>query len=254
MPERRDEGSAGLFASYANHLAVAAMRGMADYPIESIPTEPGEMRKRILARGEGRDDLRTVLQTVWDLGMVVLLLKGRGTFHGACRRCEGRNAIVLKQTSTREAGWAFDLLHEVFHAAQRPKEKTFELVEAEATSSQRRASDGEMAASQFAGNVMLDGSANELAEDCVAQTSNLVPQLQGVVRQVSKKEGVSVGALANHLAFLLSWQGFNWWCAAASFQREDEYPRPVARDVFVERYPYRIEDEIDRSLLDRSLN
>ena len=254
MPKRRDEGAAGLFATYANHLAVVAIRGMADYPIESIPTDPGEMRKRILARGEGKDDLRTVLHTVWDLGVVVLPLRGRGTFHGACWRYEGRNAIVLKQKSKHEARWTFDLLHEVFHAAQRPEQRTFELVEAEATSSERRESDEEIAASQFAGNVLLNGKADELAEDCVAQASNLVPRLQRVVRKVAKQQGVSVGALANYLAFRLSWQGFNWWGAAANLQREDEDPWTVARDVFVERHPYRIEDEIDRSLLDSALN
>lgn len=254
MPRRRGEGAAGLFATYANHLAVVAIRGMAGYPIESIPTDPGEMRKRILARGEGEDDLRAVLHTVWDLGVVVLPLKGKGTFHGACWRYEGRNAIVLKQTSKHEARWTFDLLHELFHAAHRPEEQTFELVEAEATSNERRESDEEIAASQFAGNVMLAGKADDLAEDCVAQARNMVPRLQNVVRRVAKKRGVSVGALANYLAFRLSWQGLNWWGAAANLQREDEDPWTVARDVFVERHPYCIEDKIDRSLLDRALN
>ena len=98
MPKRRREGAAGLFAAYASHLTVVAVRGMAGYQIESIPTDPGEMRKRILARGEGSDDLRTVLHAVWDLGVVVLPLRGTGTFHGACWRYEGRNTIVLKQT------------------------------------------------------------------------------------------------------------------------------------------------------------
>ena len=254
MPKRRDERAAGLFATYASHLASVAIRGMADYPIESIPTDPGEMRKRILARGEGKDDFRTVLHTVWDLGVAVLPLRGRGIFHGACWRYEGRNAIVLKQGSKHEARWTFDLLHEVFHAAQRPEQRTFELVEAEATSSERRESDEEIAASQFAGNVMLDCKADELAEDCVAQAKNLVPRLQRVVREVAEKQGVSVGAIANYLAFRLSWQGLNWWGAAASLQRDDEDPWTVARDVFVERHPHRIEDEIDRSLLDRALN
>ena len=254
MPKRRGEEAAGLFATYANHLAVVAIRGMAGYPVESIPTDPGELREKILVRGEGKDDLRTVLHTVWDLGVVVLPLRGKGTFHGACWRYEGRNAIVLKQTSKHEARWTFDLLHEVFHAAQRPEEETFELVEAEATSDERRESGEEIAASQFAGDVMLDCKADDLAEDCVEQAGNMVPRLQRVVRRVAKKRGVSVGALANYLAFRLSWHGLNWWGAAANLQREDQDPWIVARDVFVERHPYRIEDEIDRSLLDRALN
>ena len=254
MPKRRREGAAGLFATYANHLAVVAIRGMVGYPIESIPTDPREMRKRILARGEGMDDLRTVLHTVWDLGVVVLPLKGKGAFHGACWRYEGRNAIVLKQASKHEARWTFDLLHELFHAAQRLEEKTFELVEAEATSSERRESEEEIAASKFAGDVILDGKAEELAQECVAQAGYTLPRLQGVVRRVAKMRGVSVGTLANYLAFRLSWQRLNWWGAAANLQREDEDPWAVARDVFVERHPHRIDDEIDRSLLDRALN
>ena len=254
MPKRRRDGATGLFAAYANHLAVVTIRGMAGYPAESIPTDPSEMRKKILDRGKGKDDLRTVLHTVWDLGVAVLPLKGKGTFHGACWRYEGRNAILLKQTSKHEARWTFDLLHEVFHAAQRPEEETFELVEAKATSSERRESDEEIAASQFAGNVMLDGKADELAEGCVAQASNMLPRLQGVVRRVAKKRGVSVGALANYLAFRLSWQGLNWWGAAANLQSQDQDPWTVVRDVFIERYPYHIEDGIDRSLLDRALN
>ena len=254
MPKGRRENAAGLFATYANHLAVVAIRSMGDYPKEVIPTEPAEMRNRILARGAGRDDLRTVLHTVWDLGVVVLPLRGKGTFHGACWRYEGRNAIVLKQTSKHEARWTFDLLHELFHAAQRTDQETFELVEAEATSVERRESDEEIAASQYAGDVMLDGNAEALAQRCVTLARNNVPRLKGVVRRVAKTGAVSVGALANYLAFRLSWQGLNWWGAATNLQRDDGDPWKVARDVFVERHPYRIDDEIDRALLDRALN
>ncbi len=92
------------------------------------------MRKKILARGKGKDDLRTVLHTVWDFGVAMLPLRGKGAFHGAYWRYEGRSAIVLKQTSKHEARWTFDLLHEVFHAVQRPEEEMSGLVEAEATS------------------------------------------------------------------------------------------------------------------------
>ena len=254
MPKRRRESAAGLFATYANYLATVAIRGMADCPRATIPSDPCEMRKRILARGAGRNDLRTVLHTVWDLGVVVLPLRGTGTFHGACWRHDRRNAIVLKQTSKQEGRWTFDLLHELFHAGQQPEEKTFELLEADATSSERRESDEEIAASQYAGNVLLDGKAEELAQICAAMAHKMVPRLKGVVPRVARMRGVSVGALANYLAFRLSWQGVNWWGAAANLQREDGDPWTIARDVFVERHPYRIDDEVDRALLDRVLN
>ena len=121
-------------------------------------------------------------------------------------------------------------------------------------SSERRESDEEIAASQFAGDVMLDGKADELARDCVARSRMKVPLLKSVVPKVAKTRGVSVGALANYLAFRLSTQGVNWWGAAANLQREDGDPWATAREVFVERHPYRIDDEVDRALLDRALN
>ena len=66
--------------------------------------------------------------------------------------------------------------------------------------------------------------------------------------------GSSVGALANYLAFRLSWQGVNWWGAAANLQVDDGDPWTIARDVFVERFPYDIDNELDRQLLDRALH
>ena len=253
MPKGRRERTASLFAAYANHLAVVAIRGMGNYPTKAIPSDPGEMRRRILACGEGTDDLRTVLHTVWDLGVVVLPLKGKGTFHGACWRYEGRNAIVLKQTSKHEARWTFDLLHELFHAAQRPERDTFEVIEEAATSNERRESEEEIAASQYAGDVMLDCNAEELATHCVSLARNRVQRLKSAVRRVAEMRDVNTGALANYLAFRLSWQGLNWWGTAANLQRKSD-PWKVARDVFQERHPYRVDDETDRALLDRALN
>ena len=55
---------------------------------QSRPTR-AKYERKILARGEGKDDLRTVLHTVWDLGVVVLPLKGQETFHGAVLALRG---------------------------------------------------------------------------------------------------------------------------------------------------------------------
>ncbi len=253
MPKGRRESATNLFAAYARHLAVVSIRGMGDCRTRDIPVDPAEMRKRILARGSGSDDLRTLLHTAWDLGVVVLPLKGTGTFHGACWRHDGRNAIVLKQTSKHEARWAFDLLHELFHAGQRPEHDAFDVVEEEATSSVRRKSDEEADASSYAGNVMLGGNAEELAQQCVSLAQNRVGRLKTVVVQVAKSRDVDKGALANYLAFRLSLQDVNWWGAAANLQTKSD-PWKIARDVFKERHPYQIDNEIDRSLLDRALN
>jgi transcriptional regulator with XRE-family HTH domain/Zn-dependent peptidase ImmA (M78 family) len=252
MPANRTQAATSLYAVYANYLVVVALRGGRSLPKAKIPTDPAVMRRRIQETYD-TIDLKSALHAVWDLGVVVLPLRDRGTFHGACWRYEGRNAVVLKQTSKHEARWLFDLLHELFHAAQHPDADTLEVIEADETSAERRTSDEEIAASQFAGEVMLNGKAETLAQACVHAARKSIERLKSVVPTIAAKNEVGVGALANYLAFRLSWQGLNWWGTAANLQADDSDPWKVARDVFVERFPYDIDNELDRQLLDRAL-
>lgn len=253
MPANRARATTSLYAAYANYLAVVALKGARSLPKNAIPTDSEAMHRFILDRYE-TVDLRSALHTAWDLGVVVLPLRDRGAFHGACWRYEGRNAVVLKQSSKHEARWLFDLLHELFHAGQHPEADKLEVIEADETSAERRNSDEEIEASQFAGEVVLDGKAETLAQACVQAARNSIERLKNVVPIIAAKNGVSVGGLANYLAFRLSWQGMNWWGTAANLQGDDGDPWTIARDVFVERFPYDIDNELDRQLLDRALH
>jgi transcriptional regulator with XRE-family HTH domain/Zn-dependent peptidase ImmA (M78 family) len=253
MPAGRKQATTSLYAAYANYLAVVALKGARPLPIKTIPTDAAAMR-RCIVEYQGAIDLRNTLHTAWDLGVVVLPLRDRGAFHGACWRYEGRNVVVLKQTSRHKARWTFDLLHELFHAGQRPESETLEVVEADETSAERRSSGEEIAASQFAGEVLLDGKADALAQACVTAARGSVERLKRVVVTVAAQNKIDVGALANYLAFRLSWQGVNWWGAAANLQADDGDPWTIARDVFVERFRYDVENELDRQLLDRALH
>ncbi len=253
MPANRAQASTSLYAAYANYLAVVALKGARSLPTAEIPTDPVVMHRRI-QETYSTVDLKSALHTAWDLGVVVLPLRDRGTFHGACWRYEGRNAVVLKQASKHEARWLFDLLHELFHAGQHPESDALEVIEADETSSERRNSNEEIAASQFAGEVVLNGQAETLAQACVQAARNSVERLKRVVPTIAAKNGVSAGALANYLAFRLSWQGVNWWGTAANLQADDGDPWTIARDVFVERFPYDIDNDLDRQLLDRALH
>lgn len=252
MPARRSQATTSLYAAYANYLAVVALKGARALPKREIPINPKAMHDLIIAT-YGTVNLKTALHTAWDLGVVVLPLRDRGTFHGACWRYDGRNAVILKQTSHHEARWLFDLLHELFHAGQHPEADTLEVIEDDETSVERRESGEEVAASQFAGDVVLNGNAETLAQACVRAARNSVEQLKSVVPMIAAKNSVSVGALANYLAFRLSWQGVNWWGAAANLQSGDGDPWTIARDVFFERFPYELNNDLDRHLLDRAL-
>ena len=253
MPANRARSTTTLYAAYANYLAVIALKGARSLSTSELPTDAETMRRCIMDRYT-TIDLRSALHTAWDFGVVVLPLRDRGSFHGACWRYDSRNAVVLKQTSKHEARWLFDLLHELFHASQRPEADTLEVIEADETSAERRSSDEEIAASQFAGEVVLDGKAETLAQACVQAARNSVERLKSIVPTIAAENNVSVSALANYLAFRLSWQGVNWWGAAANLQSDGGDPWTIARDVFVERFPYDIDNELDRQLLDRALH
>lgn len=252
MPAGRNRAATSLYAAYANFLAVVVLRGAQSLAQTPIPTDHARLRSSVLAE-HGELTLKSMLHYLWDLGVPVLPLRDRGTFHGACWRYEGRNVIVLKQTSKHEARWLFDAIHEGFHVGQRPDAPSLEVIEADETSPERRNSDEEIAASQFAGDVTLDGRAEELAQAAVKAAQNSIERLKRVVPDIADKAGVSVGALANYLAFRLSWQNINWWGAAANLQTDDSDPWKTARDVFFERFPFEIDNDLDRQLLERAL-
>ena len=252
MPPRRSPAPTDIYATYANYLATIIVEGCRGLPMSPPPTDANLMRRAIAAR-RGRVSLLTVLYYAWDLGVPVLPMKDPGAFHGACWRYEGRNVIVLKQTTKSEARWLFDLLHELYHAGQNPDSDVRELVEADDTSAERRNSVEEIAASEFAGDVILGGQAHVLSEMCVAAANNSVERLKRVVPVVARREDVSVGALANYLAFRLSCQGINWWGAAVNLQGNDQDPWETARTVFFERFPFNIQTDLDSQLLQRAL-
>ena len=252
IPTQRRTRATNLYAAYANYLAVMVVKVCEPLPRVTIPADVDAFRAALLDR-YGSINLRNTVCFAWDLGVPVLPLRDRGTFHGACWRYGFRNVIVLKQNCRQLSRWLFDLLHELFHASQHPEQETLEVIETDVTAPERTRSEEEIAASQFAGDIVLDGCAEEIAQASVDQARGSVERLKSVVPDVAGRFGVDSGALANYLAFRLSWQGINWWGAAANLQRDDENPWQVTRDVFLERFSFDVPSELDRQLLRRAL-
>ena len=252
MPAGRKEQETTAYVAYAHYLSMIIVNSMPRTNWIEIPNEPKEMREAI-CDAYGQLDLTSALNYAWDLGVPVLPLSDGKNFHGACWRYQYRNVIVLKQRSPHVARWLFDLLHELYHAAQHKEKPTFELIEASETSTDRRESEEEVMASQFAGEVVLKGNAEGLAKLCVDRANNRVDRLKNVVPTVAKEAGVEVGALANYLAFRLSRQAHSWWGVAAKLQKIDDDPWLIAREVFFKRFNFNITDNVDRGLLKRAL-
>jgi cytidylate kinase len=145
------------------------------------------------------------------------------------------------------------LLHEYFHASHDADLEEHPVIEESEMSDARRHSPEEQQASQFAGDVVLDGRAEELAEKCVDVAQGSVERLKSAVPQVAKRAGVSVEALANYMAFRLSLQGINWWGAATNLQQNGVGSLCSPRDMLLGRVRLARLNPVDRDLLLRAL-
>lgn len=253
MPKGRDGRSAALYAAYAHRLAQICATAMSDRPRTPVPAEWRSFRRRLVA-AHGTVDFRSVLDFAWDLGVVVLPLHDAGAFHGACWRIGGVNVVVLKQAHRYPARWLFDLLHELRHAAERPDDLEFEVIEGAETSDERRLSREEQMCSWFAGQVSLDGRAEDLVKLALESAGGDLRGLKSAVETIALAEDLDAGALANYAAFRLSLQGRNWWGAAANLQDVAYDPLQVAREVFFDRFAFESLGNADLHLLTLALH
>lgn len=240
------------YTFYAHYLSLLVSQACQHCPTSSIPTDPLELREEIEAN-YGSTSLRCIVNYIWDLGIPVLPLDDPGAFHGACFREAGRNVIVLKQKTSSESRWAFDLLHEIWHAGQEPNLPERTVLEPDDGSVGSNISDEERVASKFAAAFLLEGRGQELAERCLKAADYNLRRLKGAVRRIASHEGVEVDSLANYIAFRLAVeQGRNWWGTANSLQQNGD-PWAVVRGVFFERADLTKLAEPDRQLVAQAL-
>jgi cytidylate kinase/transcriptional regulator with XRE-family HTH domain/DNA-binding phage protein len=252
LPARVRKSGLGAYVVYAHYLALLVLEACSDLEAKPLPANPLQLRREILGK-YGELTFETTLKFLWSLGVPVLPLNDPGGFHGACWRVNGRNVIVLHQRTKSATRWLHDLLHEYFHAADHPTLEEHSVIEESETSSSRRTSAEETNATQFAGDVMLDGKAEELAEACVHAANGAVERLKSVVPKVAREAGMSVEALANYMAFRLAFQGINWWGAATNLQLDGSHMLCTPRELLLRHARLSDLNPIDRDLLLRAL-
>ncbi len=250
LRSKTEQSRLSAYTVYAHYLAMLLLQATPELQQEYVPTDPREFRRRVLDRC-GAVSLRYVLALVWDMGIPVLPLQDPGAFQGACWRVDGRNVIALKQKNASQSRWLHDLLHELWHAGETPDEPDLACVTVD--ESQTEAEDIEEQANGFAGNILLDGRAEALAEMCVQEARGRIQYLKTAVQRVAGREGFPVGALANYMAFRLSLQGENWWGTARNLQEDGEEPFSVTRDILLQRVDLNRLNAVDAGLLMRAL-
>jgi len=252
LPSRVRGAGLAPYVIYAHYLALLVVQATPQIKPEALSSDATEVRRQIIA-AFGELTFQTALRYVWSKGVVVLPLNDSGAFHGACWRFKGRNVIVLKQRTRSMARWLHDLLHEYFHAAQNQDLEEHPVIEEAEMSTHRRNSLEEQAASNFAGDVMLDGRAEELAQQSVDAAKERVEWLKNAVPRVAERAGVPLDALANYMAFRLALQGINWWGTATNMQADGLSHMCTPRELLLEQINLVLLNPIDRDLLMRAL-
>jgi Predicted transcription factor, homolog of eukaryotic MBF1 len=251
LASRYSHPRTAVYALYAHHLATI-VAGASETACEPLPDD-WTVVVEALAGPKGEVSLESALSFLWSRGTVVIPLSDSGSFHAAFWRVDGRNVIILKQRTRSAARWLFDLLHEYYHAAQEPTLATRSVIDGGDPLSAYRDDPEESEASMFAGQVLLAGRAETLAEFCEIEAAGSVERLKGAVKTVSRREGVSTGVLANYLAYRLSLQDINWWGAASNLQEETVDPWLIARDFLLSHIDTRRLERGERDLLERAL-
>lgn len=247
------EDRLSAYTVYAHILALLTLEATRHLDTEAIPEDPLEVHSAITDR-YGKVTFEAALRYAWSLGVPVLPLDDPAAFYGACWRIDGRNVIVLKQQAASHARWLFDLLHELRHAAEDPDRDELAVVEATPLSLERVGDLEEDQADDYAEEIIFGGRANDIAQSCVRRAGGRVDRLKRVVLEVSRKENVDEGALANYLAHRLDDENdIDWWGAAQNLQTDAPPACSVARDTLFTHVRLSGLNEFDRDLLLRAL-
>ncbi len=251
-PKNASERQLASYAIYARYIADIILRA-SSHLVQLHPSEdPATLRREIIEQF-GELSFESVLRFSWSLGIPVIPLRDRGTFHGALWRFNGRNAIVLKRRTDSPSRWMMNLLHELRHASQEPDQADLGIVDENETLQDWKDSEAEAQAQWFAIDITLDGRAEEFVKECVTLASGRTERLKSAVTTVSQRHSIDIGALADYMAYRLQLRGTNWWGTADNLQPHSLDPWFMTRGMLWDNLDLNQLDQFDTSLLSRAL-
>jgi ribosome-binding protein aMBF1 (putative translation factor)/Zn-dependent peptidase ImmA (M78 family) len=233
---------------YAHYLALIILQASRDLPIKDLPTDPYDIRKKILEEF-GSLSLENAIRYLWSTGIPVIPLNDPGAFQGAFFREKGRGIILLKSRTRSHARWLFDLFHEYWHAAQSKNDQ--QMIEIEDFSD---ISKEEREASLFSGAVLLGRSPDKLVRMCLKEAKNDLAKLKQAVKKIASEEKIPVDILANCVAYRLAQEGHDWWGPAENLQEHKTDIPEIVRDILLEYVNLDTISQLDLELLTRALD
>ncbi|MBM6552357.1 helix-turn-helix transcriptional regulator [Marinomonas ostreistagni] len=257
MPASANQQYASAYTQYAYTVARLAAKYF-DKPKLKLSDDPHVVRQEVQEK-YGDLSFESLLSYVYSKGVIVLGLNDSGAFHGATWRIESRNVIVVKQKTSHSSRWSFDLLHEFYHATQKPGLSEFSLIELSETSDERRLDAEELEANVFASKVLLGLDAEEYVQECFANAKGNIAWLKNSVIQVSKKYDLDCGVLANQVANehdimeRKAGRKSTWWGTAHNLQSNNSSPREICNSILRENISVESMNDFDREFFEQAI-
>lgn len=228
------------------HIDVVATPG----PIE----DPAVVRTQMVD-ASGQLTLESMVEWMWDRGIPVIPLHGKGGFCAAVFTVGGGSTVIVKETRDHLAYWMFDIAHELGHIALGHVDDTG-IVDVDALTPAGDTSHDaqEDAANEYALALLLNNASDLLGRvEAEARGSHL--RFKGAVVTVARQANVNAGLLGVVAAKALTHVGEHKdrWGSANNLSLADGAPRPVLRNALQRRLTSTIEPELDRLLVEATV-
>lgn len=206
--------------------------------------------RREAADPDGIVTLRSLLDWVWNRGIVVVPLHGRGAFCAAAWSLRDRPVVVLKDSRSSAVFWLFDLGHELGHIA-RGHVHTEGIVDVDQLGPDESAVDAqEREANEYALELLL-GDHAALVEAVRRESRGNYLRFKDAVATVAKQGTVSPGLLGMVAAYELTelGQAKDRWGSATNLAGPEGEGRGQVQAALIARLDTRGMAEEDASLL-----
>jgi transcriptional regulator with XRE-family HTH domain len=240
------------YVVYVHYIAGLVERCTPDSTANHLPSSFHEIHALLTKHNEPMS-FRHALEFLWNHGVIVIPLRESGVFHGAVWKIRHRPVIILKQITSLESRWLYDLLHELAHLIKGHVTDEVAVIEEQPISPKLNDTQ-EDEASEWAEDVIFDGNSAVIEGACAKECSGDLRRLKRVLPKVAQRFSVNCGALANYMAYRLASEGQDWWGAAHNLQSTTEEPFETARSMLLRRTHFDRLNPVDRDLLTRGLS
>lgn len=180
----------------------------------------------------GQVTLASLAAWVWNRGIAVVPMVGRGDFSAAVWDGSPRPVIVLKESRELAVYWLFDLAHEIGHLALGHVSQTG-LIDVESPAPRGDSPDStEQAANDFALEILLPNH-EELLQDVRREARGSHLRFKDAVASVADAAQVSPGVLGMIAAYALTEVGQekDRWGSATNLARPDGSGREQVQEI-----------------------